>query len=322
MLVVDYEIGNKILIVIVIVAGIILVLINPLEIIDNYNFGKNLADIKSHTCKNTNASTDYSKIIILTFDDSRKSQYSYAVPIMDECGFKATFFTVYDFLGQDNSRMTWDDIATLQNNGYDIESHTMDHKDLTKMSLSELDYEIGGSQKSFAEHHINTTIFASPYGNVWNNKTIVELVSKYYSFARDGYAPTMFLHCDGWKTFSNQTDCRTYSDDGKLNFANRYSIRMWDHNYYDILYSHDDKKIFNLFVNEVNQGTELNKHGTIVTFPVIAYHNVDFKTSDYNTDVNLFAQEMNYLHDNGFRVITMADLGYDENENALYIKNK
>jgi hypothetical protein len=27
------------------------------------------------------------------------------------------------------------------------------------------------------------------------------------------------------------------------------------------------------------------------------------------------------LHDNGFRVITFADLGYDENNNSLYIKN-
>ena len=316
----NYENANKILIVIVIAAGIIIVLINPLQIIDNYNFGKNLADILSHTCKNTNASTDYSKVIILTFDDSRKSQFSYAAPIMDQCGFKATFFSVYDFLGQDNTRMTWDDIATLQKNGDDIESHTMDHQDLTKMSMSQLDYEIGGSKSSFAQHNINTTIFASPYGNIWNNKTIIDLVSKYYSFARDGYAPEMFLHCDEWQTFSNQTDCRTYSDDGKLTFANRYSIRMWDHNYYDILYSHDDKKIFDTFVGEVNQATILNKHGSIVAFPVIAYHNVDFKTSDYNTDVILFAQEMNYLHDNGFRVITMANLGYDKDHNALYFK--
>jgi hypothetical protein len=29
---------------------------------------------------------------------------------------------------------------------------------------------------------------------------------------------------------------------------------------------------------------------------------------------------MKYLHDNGFRALTMADLGYDENSNHLYIK--
>jgi hypothetical protein len=30
---------------------------------------------------------------------------------------------------------------------------------------------------------------------------------------------------------------------------------------------------------------------------------------------------MKYLYDNGFTVITMADLGYDENTNQLYIKH-
>ena len=38
------------------------------------------------------------------------------------------------------------------------------------------------------------------------------------------------------------------------------------------------------------------------------------------TTVELFDQEMKYLHDNGFRVLTMANLGYDTNTNSLYIK--
>jgi peptidoglycan/xylan/chitin deacetylase (PgdA/CDA1 family) len=320
--VLNYEWINKIVIAIAIVVGIIIVSLNPLQMIDQFNFKQNLAGIESKICTNSNIHTDYSKVVILTFDDSRKSQYTYAAPIMDKCGFKATFFTVYNYLGQDNSRMTWDDITILQKNGHDIESHTMNHPDLTKMSLSGLYYEIGGSKKGFADHHIITTVFASPHGNIWNNKTVIDIVSKYYSFGRDGYSPTMFLHCDGWRPFTNQPDCRTYSMDGKLNFANRYSIRAWDHNYYDILYSHDTKKIFPVFVNEVNQGKDLNKYGTSPEIPVIAYHNVDFKSTDYDTNVNLFADEMNYLYQNGFRVVTMADLGYDENSNTLYIKNK
>jgi hypothetical protein len=34
----------------------------------------------------------------------------------------------------------------------------------------------------------------------------------------------------------------------------------------------------------------------------------------------LFEKEIKYLHDNGFKVLTMADLGYDENSNYLYLK--
>jgi hypothetical protein len=40
------------------------------------------------------------------------------------------------------------------------------------------------------------------------------------------------------------------------------------------------------------------------------------------TSVKLFEREMKYLHDNGFKVIAMVDLGYDENKNQLCIKNK
>ena len=31
-------------------------------------------------------------------------------------------------------------------------------------------------------------------------------------------------------------------------------------------------------------------------------------------------KEIKYLHDNGFKVLTMADIGYDTNSNYLYLK--
>ncbi|HZI70636.1 MAG TPA: hypothetical protein VFD60_05695 [Nitrososphaeraceae archaeon] len=68
------------------------------------------------------------------------------------------------------------------------------------------------------------------------------------------------------------------------------------------------------------------KNGTINAIPIIGYHNIITypDVSDTNessaTTLNLFDAEMKYLHDNGFRVLTMADLGYDENSNSLYIK--
>jgi hypothetical protein len=43
------------------------------------------------------------------------------------------------------------------------------------------------------------------------------------------------------------------------------------------------------------------------------------KTPD-STDVILFDREMKYLHDSGFDVLTVNDLGYDTKNNFLYIK--
>ena len=34
----------------------------------------------------------------------------------------------------------------------------------------------------------------------------------------------------------------------------------------------------------------------------------------------MFDEEMKYLHDNGFRVITLSDIGYGENSHSFHIK--
>jgi hypothetical protein len=41
----------------------------------------------------------------------------------------------------------------------------------------------------------------------------------------------------------------------------------------------------------------------------------------YNTDIKLFNAQMKYLHDNGYKVLTMADLAYDDKSNYLYLKD-
>ena len=37
--------------------------------------------------------------------------------------------------------------------------------------------------------------------------------------------------------------------------------------------------------------------------------------------IDLFAQQMKYLHDNGFKVLLLNQLGYDQVNSIFYIKN-
>jgi hypothetical protein len=37
--------------------------------------------------------------------------------------------------------------------------------------------------------------------------------------------------------------------------------------------------------------------------------------------VSLFTEEMKYLYNNGFKVINMADLAYNNDTNSFYLKN-
>ncbi len=84
--------------------------------------------------------------------------------------------------------------------------------------------------------------------------------------------------------------------------------------------------MFERFVEAVNIQNKYNKGGIIRAIAIIVYHSfvplndVSESKIPVDTSVNLFDAEMKYLHENGFKVLTMADLSYDENSNYMYIK--
>jgi Polysaccharide deacetylase len=282
------------------------------------------ADMKNNNNNSTRGNSVATiKPVILTFGDTLKGQITTAKPILDKYGFKASFFITCDWVGLQRSkdpRMTWQDISSLQRDGQDMESKTMTHRDLSQLSSADLNFEVAQSKKCLSDHGVNSNIFATPHGDEWNNATIINEISKYYNLADNGFAPLMFLHCDGYKNQPSQTDCRTYFDNGTLTFANRYSIREWSHNAVDRKYRYNDPMIFQRFVQEVNSQQVYNKNGVIDAIPIIAYHDIDYDKAVDSTDINLFDQEMKYLHDNGFKVIPMSDIGYNENTKYMYIK--
>jgi hypothetical protein len=266
------------------------------------------------------------KLVMIGFDDSYKSQILYAKPILDNYGFKASFFEVCTWIGKTKQRQTWQDIATLQRDGMDIESHTMTHAHLSTLlsSPSLLNYEIWGSKRCLATHGINATIFGYPVNLGSDNPSIVNLVAKYYDLARSGSAPLMFLNCKGYVKHL-QNDCSTYSPDGVLTYANRYAIRSDSFRHIDSNHNYSPSQEFQKFVQRMNSQIPYNTNGRIDAIPIITYHNLTNSMQDYNNmastiTVDLFAQQMKYLHDNGFKVLLLNQLGYDSNNNVLFIK--
>jgi Polysaccharide deacetylase len=267
------------------------------------------------------AGLNNNKLAIITFGDAWKSQYTTAKPILDKYGFKASFFIPCNYPDKKRTAMTWQDIAGLQNDGMDIQSKGMNDILVTDLPASALEFEVGQSKQCFLNHGVDAIAFATPHGEGSKNATVVNAIAKYYDLAINGFSNLMFLHCDGWKQNSTQTDCRTFDDVGNVTYANRYVIREWSHNVRDRTYSHNDTKIFQIFVQEVNNQTKYNHNGVINAIPILAYHKIDNLGTSQSTNIELFNAEMKYLHDNGFRVITFYDLGYDENSNSLYIKS-
>jgi peptidoglycan/xylan/chitin deacetylase (PgdA/CDA1 family) len=259
------------------------------------------------------------KVVILSFDDNRKGDITYAKPILDKYGFKATFFVICGKT-TDRGAMNWNDLATMKQDGMDIESHTMTHAHLDNLTQSQLEFEVGGSKQCLANHGYNATIFAYPYNEGANNPNVVKTVAKYYDLARTGTEPLMFLNCQGFKGDS-QTDCRTYTSDGKLTHANRYLIRSLSFDVNEINDAFDNATIYSDFVKLVNSQNSYNQNGKINAVPLITFHNVALTTNHrYYTNAGLFDELMKYLHDNGFRVLTLKQIGYDTQSNTFYLK--
>jgi peptidoglycan/xylan/chitin deacetylase (PgdA/CDA1 family) len=276
---------------------------------------------------NMNKGVSSNKVVMIGFDDGWKSQITYAKPILDKYGLKASFFVVCNYVNSgDIRRMNWQDIATLQQDRMDVQSHTMDHKPLDKMSTNALIYEIAGSKQCLASHGIDSTIFGYPFNLGSNMPSVVDIVSKYYNFARTGTYPLMSLNCNGFANIKpQQTDCRTYLPDGKLTFANRYDIRSDSFFHISSGHNYGTSEMFQKFIQQVNSQVPYN-NGKINAIPIITYHDLTYNIQDYNKagttiTVPLFDQEMQYLHDNGFKVLLLNQFGFDPTNNVFYLKN-
>lgn len=69
---------------------------------------------------------DTRKKVVLSFDDGNVSNYFFALPLLKEFGFTATFFVTVNDIGK-TGRMDWTMIYDLSRAGMDIGSHGMSH---------------------------------------------------------------------------------------------------------------------------------------------------------------------------------------------------
>ena len=134
--------------------------------------------------------------VMITFDDGNKSIYTHLLPILEQLQNKygtknkAVVFINSGFLGRPNSlikKVNCQDLRDgFQKGFYDIQSHGLNHENLTKISLKALDRELSEDQirlrKCTQDLDPNQTVashMAYPFGAV--NKQVDKYIAKYYS---------------------------------------------------------------------------------------------------------------------------------------------
>lgn len=223
------------------------------------------------------------KLVVLTFDDSSRSHIAVAAPLLKKHGFGATFFVTEGFDVTTNSRdyMTWDEIAQLHRDGFEIGNHTRDHlppsakdPDGTISQLAAID------AKCTARGIPKPTSFAYP-GNVLDRDVLPLLRRHGIRFARRGGSPE-------------------YPYEKGRGFAYQPGL---DHPLL-IPSAGDARPDWTLadFERAVSQA----RGGKIA---VIQLHGVpDTAHSWVNTPTALFESYVRYLADNHFKVIALRDL--------------
>ena len=126
------------------------------------------------------------RVVAVTFDDAYRSVIELARPILDRFGLPATLFAPTDYVdeerpltrcagdhwlngphGHELTPMSWSELRTLADAGWEIGSHSGSHPHLTGLDGRALEDELLRS-KAACERHLSRrcTSLAYPYGDV------------------------------------------------------------------------------------------------------------------------------------------------------------
>jgi len=87
------------------------------------------------------------KPVIITFDDGELNNYQYALPVLQQFGWKAYFFIIIKRIGK-NGYMGWNEIRELHKAGMIIGSHGLTHEILTNLLDSQMEEELKASKRN------------------------------------------------------------------------------------------------------------------------------------------------------------------------------
>jgi peptidoglycan/xylan/chitin deacetylase (PgdA/CDA1 family) len=89
------------------------------------------------------------KPILLTFDDGYRDVFFRASPVLERLGMHATAYVISGRIsGPDPSFLTWPLLDALERRGIEIGSHTVSHRDLTRLPGRELVAELTTSRRT------------------------------------------------------------------------------------------------------------------------------------------------------------------------------
>ena len=93
----------------------------------------------------------HQKGVVITFDDGWANNYANVFPILNKMSMTGTIFVITGFVGKDKY-MAWNQLREMSKEGISIQSHTVSHRPLPLLNVSEIMQELYQSKKSIEAH--------------------------------------------------------------------------------------------------------------------------------------------------------------------------
>jgi len=115
--------------------------------------------------------------VIITFDDAEQNVYHYAFPILKKFKMRAIVFLIVKYIGMKNLwdvtltgrrhyHLDWHQINEMKKWGIAFGSHTMTHRNLTKLNTADIEYEVFESKKILEQEFGTCDSISYPFNKV------------------------------------------------------------------------------------------------------------------------------------------------------------
>jgi len=133
--------------------------------------------------------------IVITFDDGEENIYEYAFPVLKKYRCPAIIFLIVDYIGKKNywdlsitgrnRHLNWRQILEMNKYGIIFGSHTMSHRNLTRLNTQELEYELFESKRILERHLDTIDTISYPFNRV-NSYVLKKVAEAGYRYGFGG----------------------------------------------------------------------------------------------------------------------------------------
>jgi len=208
--------------------------------------------------------------IVITFDDEYESQYTHALPILNDYDFRVTNF-INTGLIETEGKCNWQQIEEMEFvYHWEIGGHTLHHPYLPNLSLEETRYEIHQDWLNLKSRGLSHESFALPCGSIREDQ--ITIILEYYQN----------LRCS--------EDIIQFNPVDRTNFG---------------YFSYDSSFTPRTVISRIIRATENGEFALILGFHKIFPYDEGFSA---NCPPEEFREIMQWIYDNDFNILTLKEL--------------